>query len=294
MADSSNTEFVDTHVHLWDLAGHAWYPALQNVDDAEHEVGLGDLGGLRRDYLLDDYRTDSARTSVTKIVHVSAVTAPRAYLQEAAWLDALAADTGLPSAVIGSVEPSAPAATIAADIDAQTRSPLFRGLRVLYGLDPTSDTAEHIASLLEERGALFEIVAHPSDAAGYAYLVQRHPGLTCVLEHAGWPEATDEAGLVGWRAAMKELAAAPNLHCKISGLPMALHSVEGRTLQPWFETCIETFGVGRCVIGSNFPIDRLYGTFDDLATAYRQLSSGLGADDIRRLWVTNAEALYRI
>ena len=35
---------------------------------------------------------------------------------------------------------------------------------------------------------------------------------------------------------------------------------------PWLEYAIEAFGVDRCMFASNFPVDSMYGTFDELYT----------------------------
>ncbi|HTX01159.1 MAG TPA: amidohydrolase family protein [Acidimicrobiales bacterium] len=294
MPEPSSFELVDTHVHLWDLS-HSWYPDIQKIEVQEgHEVGLGDMAGLRRDYLVEHYLEDSACATVRKVVHVSAVTEPRAYLHEAGWLDGLAARTGIPAAVIGSVEPADEPARMAGDIDAQAASPLLRGVRVMFGLDPESAGARRLVALLAERGLVFEIVAHPDDAAAYARLVEPHPELTCVLEHALWPQRSDTEGFRQWRQALGVLASIDHLHCKISGLAMALHSFDPDRLRPWVEGCIDAFGIERCVVGSNFPVDRLYGSFQALMDSYLTITAGLGESDARRLYVSNAEALYRV
>jgi len=38
-------------------------------------------------------------------------------------------------------------------------------------------------------------------------------------------------------------------------------------LAPWLEYAIEAFGVDRCMFASNFPVDAMYGTFDELYTS---------------------------
>ena len=53
------------------------------------------------------------------------------------------------------------------------------------------------------------------------------------------------------------------------------------------------FGVDRCFFASNFPVDSTHGTFDDLYSTFDTLTADLDADVARKLFATNAEALYR-
>jgi predicted TIM-barrel fold metal-dependent hydrolase len=94
---------------------------------------------------------------------------------------------------------------------------------------------------------------------------------------------------------MRALAAVgPNVHCKLSGLAMAVGSMSAAGFAPWLEPAIEWFGVDRCFFASNFPVDGLHGTLDDLWRAYAEVTAGL--DDVARdqLFATNAERVYRI
>ena len=45
---------------------------------------------------------------------------------------------------------------------------------------------------------------------------------------------------------------------------MPFGSMRVDALAPWLEYAIEAFGVDRCMFASNFPVDAMYGTFDEL------------------------------
>ena len=292
--DEDKFEILDAHVHWWDL-GNPWYPDLQGVPDASHEVGLGDLGGLRRNYLLPEYRRDSANYRVRKVVHVSATQAPRAYVDETRWLDKMASTSGWPNAIIGALEPSLSLWQLEGDIDAQLESRRFRGLRLLFGVDPAAPRTADILKMLAERNCIFELVTHPPQALEFVRLIERFPSLQVVVEHAGWPtEMDDRAHFAQWREGMAALASLDNVCCKISGLAMTLHSCEVAQLRPWVEHCLAAFGDRRCFFASNFPVDALFGSFDALYDAYRAISAELGPQSQRRLFVDNAERIYRI
>jgi len=287
--------FVDSHMHLWHLSENKWYPALDPPEGAD-DFGLGDMAGLRRDYLPEQYRADASGSGldVTRTVHVSAVTAPGTHLDEARWLDRVAAGHGLVAAVIGAVEPGSDAGTVAADLAEQARSPLFRGIRILYGFDPADPVTRRLVELLDAGGHVFDVVIHPGEVDAWLPLLRDFPGLAVVLEHAGWPDGGDKDQFTAWRDGLTRLAALDNVDCKISGLPMALHTLDAGTLTPWIRTCLEVFGVGRSFFGSNFPVDSLYGSYAQLAETYLSATADLTEAEREQVFVTNAERRYRI
>ena len=63
--------------------------------------------------------------------------------------------------------------------------------------------------------------------------------------------------------------------------------------RPWIETAIELFGVDRCLFASNFPVDGMHGTFDELYTAFAAITAGLDDADVDKLFAANAERVYR-
>ena len=54
-----------------------------------------------------------------------------------------------------------------------------------------------------------------------------------------------------------------------------------------------SFGVDRCMFASNFPVDAMHGTFDQLYSAFDAVTADLDADDRDDLFAANAERLYR-
>ncbi len=62
---------------------------------------------------------------------------------------------------------------------------------------------------------------------------------------------------------------------------------------PWLEYAIEAFGVDRCMFASNFPVDSMYGTFDELYTTFSAVTAGLDSESRDKLFATNAERVYR-
>jgi predicted TIM-barrel fold metal-dependent hydrolase len=161
------------------------------------------------------------------------------------------------------------------------------------GLDAPLPAGE-VLGALAERGLLFEVMAHPDQLEAVAAGLAAFGDLVVVVEHTGWPRSGSGEELALWKAGMQALAGlGEHVVCKLSGLAMPLRSMRAEALSPWIEHAIATFGVDRCMFASNFPVDGMHGTFDELYDAYSRLTAGL--DDVSRdkLFAANAERVYR-
>ena len=92
---------------------------------------------------------------------------------------------------------------------------------------------------------------------------------------------------------MRALAACPNVAVKISGLGMVDHHWTVESIRPFVLETIDMFGTERCLFASNFPVDGMHGSFDELYTAYAEVTAGLDDDAQNRLFASNAERVYR-
>ena len=75
---------------------------------------------------------------------------------------------------------------------------------------------------------------------------------------------------------------------------MPFGSMHVDALGPWIEYALGAFGVDRCFFGSNFPVDAVYGTFDELYTTFSDLTAGLDEASRAKLFAESAERIYRI
>ncbi len=127
--------------------------------------------------------------------------------------------------------------------------------------------AAEVLAALQERGLLFELMAHSDQLSAAARGLAEFDDLVVVVEHAGWPRSASSQEWTMWKEGMAALAGlGDNVVCKLSGLAMPLGSMAADVLRPWIEYAIETFGVDRCMFASNFPVDGIHGTFDELYT----------------------------
>jgi predicted TIM-barrel fold metal-dependent hydrolase len=211
------------------------------------------------------------------------------------WLDRLAAATGWTHALVGSVRL---ADEDAVDTVASHRvSSRFRGVRDLSvpvaALDDPA-LVRRFAELAPLAGTVELMVTH-EHFPPLAALARQAPDGVLVLGHAGLPIERGVAYRVAWQQAMTALAATPNVVCKISALASGSDphwTVE--SLRPWVLGCIEAFGANRCMLATNWPIDRLHGSYVRLVDAYREVITELTPDERGAVLHGTAEHVYRL
>ena len=283
------TRVVDAHVHLWDPARTDWYPYLSHPP----QQGGGDQLRMHRLFDIDLYRSEAARWNVEKFVNVAAATG-RHSVDETIALDHDAAAAGGPDAIIGGLPPTDSVAESLQLIDHQMTAPRFRGVRPMGRLDQPLPAAEVLQGLAE-RNLVFELMTHPDELGSSAAGLAGVDDLTVVVEHTGWPRSNAAEEYALWKSGIDALAAVgPQVVCKLSGLAMPFGSMHVDALGPWIEYALGAFGVDRCFFASNFPVDAVYGTFDELYTTFSDLTAGLDEASRAKLFAENAERIYRI
>lgn len=280
---------VDAHVHLWDPARTDWYPYLSGGQG----VGLGDVTGMARRFDVTSYRTESAGWNVEKLVNVAAATGTYS-IEETLALDQRGAADGHPDAVIGGITPTDTVAEAVAQIDRQMAAPRFRGVRPMGRFDGPLPSVD-VLRALRERDLVFELMAHPDQLREAARDLADVDDLVVVVEHAGWPRDASPQEWALWTDGMAALAAlGDRVVCKLSGLAMPLGSMTVNAFRPWIEHAIELFGVERSMVASNFPVDGMHGTLDELWSTYSALTASFDDIDRALLFAGTAERIYRI
>jgi predicted TIM-barrel fold metal-dependent hydrolase len=279
---------VDAHVHLWDPARTDWYPYLSGRRD----LNMGDVTGMSRRFDVATYQAEAAGWNVEKLVNIAAATGGHS-VEETLHLDQQADVDGHPDAIVGGLPPTDSTAQTIELIDRQMTATRFRGARPMgVNAEPLPD--DDVLRALQERDLLFELMAHPDQLQEVARRLASFDELVVVVEHAGWPRSDSDEEFALWSAGLQALAElGDHVVCKLSGLAMPLGTMDAAAFAPWIERTIETFGVDRCLFGSNFPVDGMHGTLDELYSTYAELTAGLDDDERDKLFAANAERVYR-
>ncbi len=134
-------------------------------------------------------------------------------------------------------------------------------------------------------GLHFELQAPWRQLEEAVGLASAFPETTIVLNHTGLP-ADDQ--LSHWREAMAGLAGCANVAVKISGLGRVTRKREV------ILATIELFGVERCMFASNFPVDGLCASFDQIYSGFEQFTAAMTLAERRALFHDNAVRIYRM
>lgn len=293
---------IDSHHHFFDLEA-VYYPWL--TDRPEPHFLLGDYDAIKRDFLPADYRRAAAGCNIVKTVHVEAESDRDDPLRESRWLSALAAESGLPSAIVAHATLHHP--DVEAVLEAQAAFPLVRGIRS----KPTTSVAargsvEGQPGAMDDpkwRAGLKRLAAHGLSwdlrvpfwhLAEAADVVGGIPDTTVILEHCGLPWDRSAEGLAVWRDGMTRLAGLENVWLKISELGLRDGPWDYEDNRRVVLEALGIFGIERCMFGSNAPVSGLRIGFKEQLAALQRMTEELSPAERHLLFYENAAQAYRL
>jgi predicted TIM-barrel fold metal-dependent hydrolase len=295
-----NMQVVDPHIHLWELKTHH-YPWLANPGMSF----VGDARDLKHDYLLGDLLNDAKPLEVLKLVHVDANHDPADPVEETRWLQEIADKEGMPNAIVAGADLSALNAQEVLEGHAAFAN--TRGIRQILNVhaNPLYDyVGRHYMrepqwrknfALLKRYSMSFDLQLYPSQMAEAAALAHEHHDTQFIVNHAGmFVDRSSVQGYRAWREGMRVLAACENVAVKISGLAMFDHHWSIESFRPYVLETIDAFGHERAMFASNFPVDRLFASYEGLWNAYAAIVKDLSETEREALFKSNAERIYRI
>lgn len=287
---------VDTHVHFFDLQ----HPILKYVwlEPAFTHPDLGNIDAMKS--LLYDANAlwaEARFANIESFVHVQAAIGTEDPVEETKWLTEMRKTSPAPFTIVAHTDLGTDDAM--RQLDGHGESPYFVGVRDFASepyLASGETNATFEASLVEmtKRGLVFDLDCGWPNMAAARALAERHPDLTIVLEHIGFPRKRDSEYFASWQAGIRELAKAPNVICKVSGVGMTDQRGVYADYEPWMTTCLEAFGAERSLVGSNWPLDRIVSSYDAIMDMYRRLVSSLSDSEQAAFLFGNARRIYRL
>jgi len=290
---------VDAHHHIWRRADLPWLlgPMRPRI--------FGPYEPIRRDYPIEEYLADIDGLGVARSVYVQANWAPNWAADEAAWVAREAERTGWPHAISAYADVTVPDAR--PQLDRLASNPLVRGIRQqLHWHEkpayrfasrpdlPADPTVQRNVARLADYGWIFELQVFAPQMADAAKLAAACPKVTFVLQHAGMLEDLSDAGRAAWEAAMKTLAAQPNVVSKLSGFGTFVHRNDPELIAWITARTVKLFGPERCLFGSNFPIEKIWTGYADLLAAHRAATESLPKTAQAAIFHDTAARIYRL
>jgi L-fuconolactonase len=270
-------------VHLWD-------PEQFRYD------WLAAAPTLAHRHLPQDLLGDAAPDVPVRWVFVECGAPP---VEEVRWVEALAAKEPRIGAIVAGARMNEGRATDAA-IHALGERPLVRGVRHNFQDEPDPGFCCSSAFVdgvrrLAKAGLTFDICCRSLQLPAVRGLVQACPDTQFVLDHCGKPPI--RAGqLDPWRGAVRELAALPNVVCKLSGLVTEadMQAWQVSDLAPFVDHVLEVFGPRRLMYGGDWPVVRLASTYVRWRDTAFTLVSRLSDSERAQVLGGTATRIYRL
>ena len=275
---------VDAHVHFWNTT-RLCYPWL----DQERESTLPRIADSSR-FARACAELDGAAKVLAAVV-VQAECRPDQAFDELRLIRSERAAGAPAAAVVAHVPLERPAAASA--LERIATAPEVRGVRRNIQ-DEDSGFCRRLArgvALLADYGLSFDICARQHQLPEVIELVDSAPRTSFVLDHLGKP-TVGAGSSKRWEAAIAQLAQRPNVTCKLSGLGTeAPAGWSCADVAPYLEHALDTFGTGRVMFGSDWPVCTAAGTYRDWFDVVRSV---VPISRHREIFNQNASRFYRL
>jgi L-fuconolactonase len=276
---------VDAHHHIWDLSvrDQGW-------------IGPG-MEAIRRNFTVADLEAEARSAGVGASILVQTVPVAAEtpeFLTAADGSDVIAG-------VVGWTDLTQPGvADRLAALRALPGGDMLVGVRhPVQGEDDPAwllrpDVLRGLADV-GEAGLVYDLLVVAEQLPAATAAAARLPEVTFVLDHLGKPPIASGA-LEPWATRVRELAALPNVHCKLSGMvtEAAWDSWTTAALAPYAQVVLDAFGPGRVMAGSDWPVCTLAATYGEVLETAGTLTASLGADERAAVLGGTARRVYGV
>jgi L-fuconolactonase len=243
---------IDSHIHLYDTKREGSCAFLDPVKHAE----------IYYPHLPDEFIKTSQSTGITHaiVVEASKRRADNDWLVETV----NGADNML--ACIGNLDPRHP--DFKTDLKRLAKHEKFRGIRIRPET-PVNLSDPEVVKILGYLNALclvLELGQNQGTTANITALARKYPQMNIIINHlAGGRMENGEIVTKNWNTRLIQLAAEPNIYCKIS----ALYHLSGEnpapgnieSFKPLIDPVIDAFGPDRVLFGSNWTLSKMRGSY---------------------------------
>ena len=285
---------IDAHHHLWDLNA-VNYPWLMEKGKRRF---FGDPTSIQRNYLIDEHIQLANELGFKGSVHIQVGAADG--LEEAQWINSVVNENqSWPMVQVAFCDLSSDQREL--HLDKLQKLSSVVGVRQIIGRSPAEDANNKTNELLtsdnfmqglqsiSDRGLTFDLQIIPELLKTCASVFSQFPNLQVILCHAGSPYNRTLEGIKSWASDLNHLSKLSNVSCKLSGLGMFDHNWTQSTVAPIVTTVIDQFGSKRVMFGSNFPVDSLSSSFEQL---FARLSGNVDEKDFEDVFSKTAQRIY--
>ena len=271
---------VDAHHHFWRPArgDYGW-------------LSEAAFPSICRDFMPDHLAPLLAAARIDRTVLIQAAESPA----ETEFLLAIAETTPFVGGVVGWTDFTSPQAPDA--IARLAGNPRLVGLRPMLQDLPDADwilrdDAQPAIRAVASTGLRFDALIKPPQLPAIRRMLERHPDLPVVIDHAAKPPIAD-GGLDEWAIHLRAIAHDSRAVCKLSGLATeAGPAWTVATLRPYVDVLLDAFGPGRLMFGSDWPVLTLAGDYAGWVALAEALTEDLSPDERAQVFGGVATQFY--
>lgn len=273
---------IDSHQHFWKY----------NSSDYVWMTNSMDL--LRHDHLPNDLQPQLAKIGFQGTIAVQA----RRLERETEWLLDLSAGYDFIQGVVGWVDFESPDFDRA--LEQFSAFPKFRGVRELIHDMADVDYAigeSHTWAIakLEQFGLSYDLLLRPQHLRPALKLARQFPNQRFVVDHIAKPHIAQRQ-MQPWQEDLSALAKCPNVYCKLSGMvtEAAWTHWHDSTFRPYLDAVVDAFGTNRVMIGSDWPVCTLSGSYSATMDIVINYVAELSESEQDRVLGGNAAEFYHL
>ncbi len=273
---------LDCHQHFWRYNADE-YPWINDR-----------MAALRRDFLPEDLAREQAAIGFEGSIVIQA----RQTLEETRWLLQLADEYPLIKGVVGWVDLRSP--EVGEQLRRFVEHPRFCGVRHVLQDEPDdrfmlNEDFVRGVGVLGDFGIPYDILITPRHLPHARALVERFPEQPFVLNHIAKPFIKDGI-MEPWATEMGRLAENANVFCKASDMVTEAdwERWQPEDFHPYLDVVFEAFGAERVMIGSDWPVCTVAGSYEQVMGIVQDYIEGFSAEEKRAVLGGNAVRVYGV
>lgn len=273
---------IDAHQHFWkyDPVRDAWINA--------------DMHKIQRDFLPGDLAPILKKNGIDGTIAVQADQSE----EENEFLLGLAQKNDFIKGVVGWIDFRAPNAD--ERLSHYKAFPKMKGFR--HVLQGEKDRAYMLLpdfkkgiSLLEKYGYTYDILIYPDQLEYALAFCQAFPAQPFIIDHLAKP-AIKTDGLLPWKKEITKFRDQEHVLCKVSGIITEAdwQNWSAVDIYPYLDVVVNTFGTGRLVYGSDWPVCLVAGEYTRMKQLIVQYFDGFSTAEKEAIFGGNAERFYNL
>lgn len=274
---------LDTHVHFWKYA------------NTQEFAWIGDEAALlRRSWLPEDLQPLLQKNKIDGCIAVQAAQT----IAETDFLLGLAHEHGFIKGVVGWAD------LLNQRIDdylaKATQNAKLKGVRHI--LQGERDNAFMVCKgfkrgieALGKYNLTYDLVIYPKHLPYVTELVKEFPDQKFVIDHLAKP-FIKHGYMQPWKQHMLQLSQFPNLYVKVSGMITEADWQQWTPahLYPYIDTIVETFGTGRMMFGSDWPVCNVAGRYKQVTDVMKNYTDPFSEEEKVAIMGGNGAAFYNL